>query len=181
MKYVLIHETYWNPDENWFPWLKRYLQSQWHAVYVPRFPTPENQTIASRCEILQRDTFRFDEETVLIGHSLGALYLLHILELEREQPIKKAILVSWFTGELWIEEFDILNTPFLKDTFDWETIRTNANEYILLHGDNDPYVPLRYAHSLQANLWAKLVVIKNGWHLNESAWYTKFEELLEVL
>lgn len=157
------------------------MEALWHKVYTPVFPTPENQTLESWCEVLQKDTFMFDSETVLIGHSLWALYILHILDMERKAPIRKAILVSWFTWELEIEQFDDLNRPFLKDDFEWDRLKSNAQEYVVFHGSDDPYVPMHHAQNLTQKLWAELIMINGGGHLNESSGYTEFGELLEVL
>ncbi len=126
MKIVIIHWTLWNPNENRFPWLKVELEKLWHQVWIPKLSTPENQTPKIWCDELQAQVpFVFDEETVLIGHSLWATYLLHILDIDRMVPIKHAIFVSWFINKLWIEEFDILNKPFLDREFDFERVKKN--------------------------------------------------------
>jgi predicted alpha/beta hydrolase family esterase len=41
----IIHGSYGNPDENWFPWLKKELEQEGHKVFVPKFPTPEDQSL----------------------------------------------------------------------------------------------------------------------------------------
>jgi len=180
MKYIIIHWTFGNPQENRFPWLKESLEKQWHDVYVPQFPTPENQTPEAWCEVLQRDVpFVFDDETVLIGHSLWALYILDILDRERSISIAQAIFVSWFNTELWNETFDSLNSPFIKE-YNRERIKNNVHEVVIFHWDNDPYVPISEAENLHFHLWWSLHLIKNGWHLNETAWFTTFTQLLEA-
>ena len=71
MKIVIIHGTLGNSKRNWFPWLKDILEKQGHQVWTPDLPTPNNQTPDHRCEELQKQVpFIFDQDTVLIGHSL---------------------------------------------------------------------------------------------------------------
>ena len=182
MKYVLIHGTLWNPNENWFPWLKQHLEEQWHKVFVPHFPTPENQTIKAWCEVLRKEaSFEFDQDTVIIGHSLWALYILHILNSQRKNPIHHAVLISGFSSKLGNETFDTLNQDFLTDSFDRSLIKQNANRITLFHGTNDPYVPIEQAKILEEKLDAELYPIEHWWHLNEAAWYREFPKLLEVL
>jgi len=95
MKYVIIHGTFGNPDENRFPWLRNELEKKGHDVWTPKFSTPEQQTPEVWCaELQQQAPFAFDRETVLIGHSLGATYLLHILDMQRKEAIHKAVFVS---------------------------------------------------------------------------------------
>jgi len=40
---IILHGTMGSPEGNWFPWLKSQLENDYN-VYVPQFPTPENQT-----------------------------------------------------------------------------------------------------------------------------------------
>ena len=49
---IIIHGTYGNPDENWFPWLKIELEKIGYQVYVPTFPTPENQNLEAWLKII---------------------------------------------------------------------------------------------------------------------------------
>lgn len=180
MKVVIIHGTFWNPEENWFPWLKQQLEKQGHKVRIPRLPTPDNQTPSDRCNELQKQVpFLFDKETVLIGHSLWAVYLLHILDRERKEPIKKAIFVSGFLHLLWNEKFDSLNKPFVDIDFNWDRIRNNVKDTIVFHWNNDPYVPLSEAEYLNKKLHGKLFIINWWGHLNEEAWYKEFQQLLD--
>lgn len=182
MKIVIIHGTFGNPNENRFPRLKKELENKWHEVWVPKLPTPENQTPSSRCNELQLQVpFVFDKDTVLVGHSLWATYLLHILDRERKKPIKKAVFVSWFVHGLWNEKFDRLNKPFIDQNFNRERIQRNVSESIVFHWDNDPYVPVFEANYLKEKLNGKVYILPWWWHLNTAAWYLKFPLLLEQI
>lgn len=182
MKIVIIHGTFGNPGENWFPWIKKELELLWHTVWIPKLPTPEGQTPKNRCNELQKQVpFIFDEETVLIGHSLWATYLLHILDRERKEPVKKSVFVSWFIHELGNDKFDTLNKPFLSDSFNRERIKCNTSESIVFHGDNDPYVPINEAEYLSKYLWAELIIVPHWGHLNTSAGFSSFSRLLEEI
>lgn len=182
MKIVIIHWTFWHPEENRFPRIKKELEKLWHQVFIPKLPTPESQTPQHRCEQLQKQVpFVFGKDTILVGHSLWATYLLHILDRERSEPVKKAIFISGFVHLLGNEIFDLLNKPFLSDDFNRERIKKNTSEAIVFHGDNDPYVPVAEAEYLSKHLWANLIIIPQWGHFNAGAWFLHFPKLLEEI
>ena len=69
MKFFIIHGSYGNPNENWFPRLKKELEKEGCIVFIPEFPTPENQSLKNWMEIFN-DFYlsKIDENTILIGH-----------------------------------------------------------------------------------------------------------------
>jgi predicted alpha/beta hydrolase family esterase len=182
MKFVVFHGTYGDPDSNWFPWLKQELEQLGHEVWVPKLPTPENQSVDSWCKATQEQVpFIYDKDTVLIGHSCGALWVLESLSRKRPEPIQAAFYVSGFLDDLGNLEYDKLNHTFTHYPFDWSLIRKNASKAFVFHGDNDPYVPIKQAEKLAKKLGVEPIVIKNGGHLNAAAGYTKFPELLNKI
>ncbi|MDL2295215.1 alpha/beta hydrolase [Lachnospiraceae bacterium OttesenSCG-928-E19] len=180
MDVVIIHGTGGSPDGNWFPWAKQELEKRGHNVYVPRMPTPNGQSVQNWCRALDDQAPRFNENTILIGHSCGATYLLHILEV-LGTPVKQSIFVSGFIDKLGNKFFDDLNETFVEHEFDWQKIRSNSGIINLLHGSNDPYVPLTAAQRLADGLQTPLTIIENGGHLNAEFGYTEFPEILNIL
>jgi predicted alpha/beta hydrolase family esterase len=177
---VILHGTKGSPDGNWFPWLKKELEERGHKVYVPKLPTPENQSKDNWCKALDKQAPIFDNDTILIGHSCGAVYLLHILE-SLSTSIKQSIFVSGFLDSLGDSEYDELNKTFINHSFDWNKIKNNAGSITVFHGSNDPFVPLSQAEKLCSNLSTKVNIISNGGHLNSASGYTKFKELSDII
>lgn len=175
---VIFHGTGGSPDGNWFGWLKNELEKRGHNVFVPKFPTPENQSLKNWCAALDEQAPRFGKNTILIGHSCGAAYILSILEVVKE-PIAESVFVSGFIDKLGNDYFDNLNDTFINKNFDWDKIKKNAGKITIFHGDNDPYVPLLAARKLSDKLEIPLTIIKDGGHLNAESGYTKFPEILE--
>src|SRR3990167_10441187 len=103
---VILHGAYGHPEENWFGWLKRALISADIGCTVPSFPTPHGQSLARWFSVLERlDEVRWDSNTILIGHSLGAVCALRWLE-QHEIYIRVAILVSVLIKPTGIDKFD---------------------------------------------------------------------------
>ena len=80
---------------------------------MPTFPTPENQNLESWLEVLGDLYSNIGAQTVLIGHSVGASFILSILE-SLDLPVRAAFLISGFLGLSGNEEFDNLNYSFTK-------------------------------------------------------------------
>jgi hypothetical protein len=177
---VIIHGTGGSPQGNWFFWLKQQLENNGHRVFVPKFPTPENQSIYKWHAALVTQVERMGKDTILIGHSCGATFLLHVLEALAE-PVEQSILASPFIEKLGNEYFDNLNETFVDYEFDWDLIKKNAGKITILHGDNDPYVPIAAAQKVADALNASLTIIPNGGHLNAEFGFTEFPQILQVL
>jgi len=121
-----------------------------------------------------------NEETILVGHSLGPAFICCILE-QLETPVAKVVMASGFLGLLGNEDFDSINQTISAREFDWEKIKSNARKFVLFHGTDDPYVPTEAAVEFGKKLGVEPVLIENGGHLNESAGFTEFPQLLEEI
>ncbi len=172
----IFHGGYGHPNENWFPWLKQELEKRGYQVFVPHFPTPENQSLESWREVFQPYEKFLDADSILIGHSIGAGFALRLLEKYRAQ---KTIIVAGFV-EVFPENAQFNTASFVGHPFDWETIRKNCPEFFIFHADNDPYIPLVRAENMARHLHANLNVVPGAGHFNEKAGYVKFEKLLEL-
>jgi len=169
----IIHGTHGHPENNWFPWLKEKLQAAGHSVWVPHFPTPEQQSLQNWEKAFAPYEKYLDEKSIVIGHSLGVAFLLHLLE---KHKVSAAFFVSGF-DEFLGNDFDELNKTFIRSERNWRKIRENCGKFFIYHSNNDPYVPLEKAENIARNLQTEVRVIPNAGHFNESAGYIKFEEL----
>ena len=117
-----------------------------------------------------------DEQTIIIGHSLGGAFLLRLLE-KTDTNIAAAIIVAGPVGIRPILNWES-DQPFINHPFDWESIRKHARQFVVFHSDNDPYVGLGNGKETAMQLGVELTFIPNAGHFNTKAGYTKFPELL---
>ena len=91
----IFHGTEGYPEENWFPWLKQELEQRGCKVFVPQFPSPPivSAKIAEWFDVLKNYEQYINENTIFIGHSLGGIFTLRILE-KLEHPVKAAFLLE---------------------------------------------------------------------------------------
>ena len=180
MKVVIIHGTGGSPDGNWFPWLSAELTKRKFDVVVPRMPTPEGQSLAAWLTAFDQLVGPVDANTILIGHSVGAVFLLRLLE-RVQNPVRSSFFVAGFSGFLGLPKFDTLNSTFVNGGYNWKAIRSNAGEVFCYSGSDDPYVPLAQAIDLAKNLGVEAQIIEGGGHLNAEFGYRTFPLILNEL
>jgi uncharacterized protein len=179
MNFIIIHGIYGNPEENWFPWLKKALESNGHEVIVPKFPTPIGQSLESWLRVLSQYENKINEETVLIGHSLGTPFILNYLE-KTNKKIKAAYLVAGY-HKLLDNKFYELNKDFVYKEFNWEKIKSSCWKFFVISSDNDQYIPLETAKDMADILGATFEVVHDGGHLNKEAGYDEFPLLFDSI
>lgn len=181
MNILIFHGTEGYPEENWFPWLKSKLEARGQQVFVPQFPSPPivPAKISEWFAALKNYEQYINEDTILIGHSLGGLFALRILE-KLNQPIRAAIFTGTPIGIKPITYYD-RDSSFSGFSFDWLNIKSKAKNFIVFQSDNDPYVSLANGQELAKELGVELSFIPQAGHFNKAAGYTKFEELLKKL
>lgn len=176
----IFHGTCGWPERNWFPWLKDRLMEIGIRTIVPRLPTPEGQSVANWRAAIAAYMADIGPQTLLIGHSSGANFILHLLE-TLERPVAHAVLVGMPIAQTGIADIDALNESFFNHAFAWDKITANSKGFSLWHGDDDPYVALSQAQEAARRLGAPLAVVRGGGHLNQDSGYTEFPEILDLL
>lgn len=176
-KVIIVHGTLGAPTGNWFPWLQSQLEKENIEVACPKLPTPDGQNFTSWKDVFARELDRPKDEIVLVGHSIGASFVIRMAE-ETTTTYRALFPVCPFDKTLGIEGYDALNASFVEHSFDWDKIRKGALHKCCFAGDNDPYVPLSTAEEVAKAMAAEFIVIANGGHLNTESGYTDFPQLL---
>jgi uncharacterized protein len=174
----IFHGTEGHPEENWFPWLKKELEQRNCTVFVPQFPSPAGKPakISEWFNVLKNFEKHIKENSILIGHSLGGIFTLRLLE-KLAHPVKEAVFVGTPIGIRPILNFD-RDKGFSGFDFDWVKIKKNAQHCAVYQSDDDPYVGLENGKELAKHLGIGLSFIPNAGHFNEKAGYTRFDALL---
>lgn len=171
----IIHGADGHPQENWFPWLKKELETIGHQVFVPQFPTPKNQTLKNWLKVINK--YQITQDTIWIGQSLGVPFILNLLE---EHKARAAFLVAGFTG-LAENPYDPGMKTFAQRTFNWTKIKKNCANFEVFHSDDDPYLKLEKGQALADHLKVKLTFIPHAGHFNTASGYQTFPLLLEQI
>jgi hypothetical protein len=183
-KAVILHGTDGKPTDQWFPWLEKLLEESGYEVYLPTLPnnhTPNRETYE---KFLRESGWDFTDN-LLIGHSSGATTILNLLSADWFPRVKAVVLVGTFLNEKltkstdWYEpgQFDHL---FLNN-YDPEILKTKADNFYFVHGNNDPYCDINDAKSLCNQLGGDFVTVEKGHHLGASSGFNELFQLKEKL
>lgn len=152
--YVLLHGFTGKPSNDFFPWVKKELESLGGSVSVPVLPNTDRPDANEQADFVLRNE-NINEETILLGHSYGSVTALRIVE-KLSAPIKKLVLVAGFAQPGFLDN----ERNFEKTTdwnFDWNKIRKNVKEVVILRAENDSAVPRERADFLSEKLNAQII------------------------
>ncbi|MEU7754962.1 alpha/beta hydrolase [Micromonospora sp. NPDC049171] len=129
---IIFHGTGGNPDVCWYRWLAGRLAARGYTVEVPHLPDLNVEPIATFLPKVL-GAHRFDEDTVLVGHSGGAAFLLALLE-HVEVTVAQAILVAGYCTPP-----NTSAEPVLQQSYDWAAIRSHVRDISFINSRQDPY------------------------------------------
>ncbi len=142
--YVILHGYTGRNDKNFIPWLKHELEQRGAKVQAPQLPNTDNPTEVEQVQYML-DHVQFDENTVLIGHSLGGLVAMRVLE-KLPHKIHHLILVApTVLPQFYDKDYEIdaatgerkrFIDHFSYD-FDFDKISSQAVHKTILQDNND--------------------------------------------
>lgn len=182
----IIHGWDGYPEEGCFPWLKKELQNRGFQVYNPAMPEPINPRIETWVPFLSLQIGEIDEETFLVGHSIGTQTILRYLEsLPESKKLGGVVLLApWIhlTDEAYETKEDVeIAKPWLGTPLDWNKIKTHTDNFVAIFSDNDPLVPLSDSKIFEEKLGAKIIIEKSQGHFSGSDGLKELASLLEAV
>jgi len=180
-KVFIIHGFQSKPNGGWRPWLEGKLaEGDIYSCSLP-MPKPDKPVVSEWIETIKNAVGEPNEEIFLIGHSLGVPTILRYLEtLPKNTRIGGALLVSGPLHPVVDKEYEVINN-FLTPSFNFPHIKDVCKNFVVLHGDDDPIVPIKEAEDLSFDLSCNLIIVPNGKHLSgHEGWY-EFPQLLKAI
>jgi len=195
MKFIIFHGSYSSPEGNWFPDLKEKLESLGQEVIIPQFQTEDwkmiaqsgpktrvaNQTLDNWLKAFDKifQKFQKGEPLCFIGHSLGAAFILHLVD-KYNLTLDCAIFVSPFLDQLGDWRFDLVNQHFYKTNFNFQKLKKFIPISYTLYSNNDPYVKNSHSIDFAKKLNSSLLVVKSAGHLNSEVNLNEFPLVFEL-
>ncbi|CAF3100395.1 unnamed protein product [Rotaria sp. Silwood2] len=126
-------------DCNWYAWLEQELKkdpSGRFSVILEDMPDPHGARESQWVPFIQ-DTLKFDEKTILIGHSSGCEAIMRLLEKDK---VRGVILVAACHTDLGDENERA--SEYYNRPWNWDAIRTNTEWIVQLHSPSDKLIPV---------------------------------------
>lgn len=182
----IVHGWDGNPEEGWFPWLKKELEEKGFEVYVPQLPEAAKPRIHNWVPKLSDVVGTADKNTYFVGHSMGCQTIARYLEsLPKRVKVGGAVFVAGFFKRLTglEDDTDVQETEkhWLDTPINFEKIKSHLGKSVAIFSDNDPYVPLDNQDDFKDKLGSKIVIEQNMEHFSGSAEIFELPIALEML
>lgn len=164
---IIVHGFKGKPDTNWKPWLKAKLEESGVSTEVPAMPNSDNPIADDWTQKLSDAVGQPNDDTYLVGHSLGCITILRYLEsLNEGQRIGGCVFVAGFTGRF--ETYKGGHDTFFDHELDWGAIKAHCDTFVALHSNNDKNVESEQLDLFKEKLNAKTILVEGMGHFGSA-------------
>jgi len=161
--------------DNWFPSVKQELEHAGLTVIDEDFP---DSVLARSCYWLPflQNELKVDENTILVGHSSGAIAAMRLAE---KQRILGSVLVGTYYTDLNIDAEK--QSGYFDTPWDWERIKNNQSWTVIFASQNDPWIPVAEPRFIHEKLDCEYHEYKGDGHFGGEYYKPDFPELSHAI
>lgn len=155
-----------HPDDHWYPWVAARLEERGCTVRVLEMPNPDVPKKSEWLGALQSAIPAVDEETYLIGHSVGCQAILRYLDLL--PPGQRCAGITFVAGWIAVPNWEgrseaqrAILDDWLNPPIELRRIAGRASRFTAVFSDDDEFVP-RDNWAIAEQELAAHVVVKHG-------------------
>lgn len=180
-KYVFIHGHNGGKNNDFWNWLMEELERKGSVIEMYDLPTNGKPNIQTQVNFLL-EKHEFDENTIIIAHSLGCVDAFKLLP-KLDTKLSKLILIA---PALSPNLSDGKKRPELEAATDWnfdfKDIKDKANEIIVIRDTGDDVIFPTWPEEIANKLDARLVTVKaNVSHFNSNKEPAILDEAIEKI
>ncbi len=177
LKVLILHGFGADSSSNFFPWLKRSLEEKGFLVDLPDLPETHSPKEKTHVDFVLNN-FEIDENTLIVGHSLGSVDALKLAEKTKNAGL---FLVAGFTNPRDLKGG--FEWPFEK-TYDWnfdfDKIKENSGVIKIFSDLEDCYIPESEGRILKEKLGGELFeYVAEGTHFMQLTEENVLGEILQ--
>ncbi len=173
MRIILIPGYKATSASNFFPWLYEELRKLGHEVLTVNLPNVEAPDRDEWTKALLEQVGALDDQTVIVGHSLGGAATLRFLEAAEAFTTPHAVVLISTPWMINSEQF----RGFFMSELDFEVLMWKASKFVVIHSRDDKTIPFDHAEKYAKVLHAKLVEVADAGHFTG----TEYPVLLETI
>lgn len=161
-KVILLHGNGGcSPSDAWYPWVERELSALGLEVINTQFP----DSVKARAQFWLPflDDLGADANTILIGHSSGAVAAMRYAETHR---LLGSVLVGVCHSDLG-DAFEA-QSGYYAAPWQWQQIRDNQQFIAIYNSTDDPHIPISEARHVAAQLKASYFEFTDRGHFIDS-------------
>lgn len=155
--FVLFHGYTGRADKNWIPKLKSDLESKGYNVQAPQLPNTDNPTEFEQVRYALENC-TFDENTVIVGHSLGGAVAMKVIE-QLSHSVRELILIAPVVDQSF-RYLSPVPRPFW-DTFDlaynYDLIKMRTSRRVILSDTQEKENRMPYLEYLTSQIDAEYI------------------------
>ena len=179
--YIIVHALGNTANEYWYPWLKKQIEGKGFVCFTPTMPGLEKTCYKTWANEMDKIKSEINQDSVVIGHSVGSVFLAHYLISNKINVAKFIGVVSFNApdGQGIHEDWDKINENFFVDNL--EELKKYAKERICFYSPTDLY-DFKKLDNFANTVDAEKVIIQNAGHFTaETGYGEKFEEILKYI
>jgi predicted alpha/beta hydrolase family esterase len=172
LKAILIHGNGGSTaGDHWLPWLEREIRAL--GVDVINHTFPDNVKARASIWLPYLESLEAGEDTILIGHSSGAVAAMRYAETHR---LLGSILVGVCHTDLG--DAGEIASGYYAAPWQWRRIRENQRWIAIYNSDDDPCIPVSEARFVAKQLGCSYFEFRDRGHFNDRY---DFPEALEFV
>lgn len=157
--YIILHGFGSTSKRGFKPWLQKELEKQGHTVWNPDLPNTDKPKVNEQAQfVLDNAPFPIDQNTIIVGHSLGGPVTYRVLE-KTKKKIHKAILVD----PAYKPSYNDKPRPAVDASsnwrFDWKKIKSKANKFVILADQSYSVIKKEHLVELSEKVNGDLLVV----------------------
>jgi len=164
-----------SPNDNWFPSIKKELENVGLNVISEEFPDNDLARASFWIPFLLNE-LKADENTILIGHSSGAIAAMRLAE---KQPILGSILVGAYHTDLDMDKEK--QSGYFDKEWNWKSIKDNQQWTVLFASQDDPWIPIEQPRYIHLQLDCEYHEYKCEGHFGGDYYKSTFPELSHAI
>lgn len=162
------------PEEKWFPYVQKELGKI--GIDVTNVEYPDSVLARKEYWLPFIEKLGADEDTILIGHSSGAVAAMRYGE---NHKILGSVLVGACYTDLGVDTEK--QSGYYDDPWKWDQIKQNQKWIVQYASTDDPYIPIEEARHIHENLDTEYYEYTDQGHFGSDKNRVEFPEMIEVI